>query len=174
MSVCFLFLILRTSADWVVWSQEQLDNDFVFVPSAHIRFVFGLNNALYAPTYLELRQQQQRMPPPYKPMLRPRNKGKGKRVQKHDDELEREMAWVGQKLDDEEAKRAEAVEEEARMEAEGGIECGCCFSEYPFVSGLPAAVSLCAHLVERHNHHHHRRTRWCSARRRTCSARRAC
>ncbi|KAI1787091.1 hypothetical protein LXA43DRAFT_896802 [Ganoderma leucocontextum] len=111
---------------------EQLESEFVYVPSAHIRIVFGQNNALYAPAYLELREQQQHVPLPYKSMLRPRNKGKGKRVQKQDDELDREMAWVRQKLDDEEAERTAADAEEERMQAEGGIECGCCFSEYPF------------------------------------------
>lgn len=157
----------------VTWLQGHLENEFVFVPSVHIRVIFGQNNALYAPTYLELRQHQQQVPPPYKPMLRPRNKGKGKHVQKHDDELDREMAWVRQRLEDEEAKRTEAVEEEARMQAEGGIECGCCFSENPFVSGLPVAVCLCVRLIE-HHHYGYDRTRWCNAPRHICSARHAC
>ena len=118
------------------------------MPSAHVRLVFAMNNNLYAPAYLELWQHQQTVPPPYKPMLRPRTtKGKGKRVQRHDDELEREVAWVRQKLHDEEAKRAAAVEEEARMQAEGGgIECGCCFCEASFVSGLLARRCLCPHV----------------------------
>ena len=115
--------------------QEALDNEFATIPSAHIQNVFATNNKLYAPTFLELRTQQQRVPLPYKPMAWSRSKGKGKRVQQHDDELDREMQWVKERLDEEEAKRIAEAEEEKRLQEEGGFECGCCFCGYPFVSG---------------------------------------
>ncbi|KAI0713080.1 hypothetical protein C8T65DRAFT_739128 [Cerioporus squamosus] len=91
---------------------EQLEAEFVDIPTAHIRQMFLECNLLYAPTYLALVEQQ--------------------RSNKHDDDLEREMQWVREKLDEEEAKRAAELEEELRLQEEGGIECGCCFSEYPF------------------------------------------
>ncbi|RDX42329.1 hypothetical protein OH76DRAFT_1363022 [Lentinus brumalis] len=111
---------------------EQLEAEFSDIPTAHIRQTFQEHNLLYAPTYLALLEQQRSNAPPYRAMARPRHKGKGKRVQKHEDELEKEMQWIREKLDEEEAKRAAKVEEELRLEEEGGIECGCCFSEYPF------------------------------------------
>ena len=116
--------------------QEALDNEFATIPSAHIQNVFATNNKLYAPTFLELRAQQQRVPLPYKPVARSRSKSKGKRVQQHNDELDREMRWVKERLDEEEAKRIAEAEEEKQLQEEGGIECGCCFCVYPFVSGL--------------------------------------
>ncbi|TBU39099.1 hypothetical protein BD309DRAFT_873009 [Dichomitus squalens] len=117
---------------YVALALEALDSEFVYIPSAHIRAVFNAHSMLYAPTYLELLAQQRRVPLPYKPMMRPRNKGKGKRVQKHDDELDLEMQWVRERLEEEEARRVAEAEEEARLKEEGGIECGCCFCEYPF------------------------------------------
>ena len=46
------------------------------------------------------------------------------------------MQWVREKLDEEEAKGSAEVEEELRLQEEDGIECGCCFSVYPFVRAL--------------------------------------
>ena len=82
--------------------QEALNSEFATIPSAHIQNVFAASNKLYAPTFLELRTQQQHVPLPYKPMAWSRSKGKGKRVQQHDDELDREMQWVKERLDEEE------------------------------------------------------------------------
>ncbi len=85
-------------------------------------------------------------------MARPRHKGKGKRVQKHEAELEKELQWIREKLDEEEAKRAAEVEEELRLEEEGGIECGCCFSEYPFVrTPCPIASRSRSHSLSGQN-----------------------
>ena len=149
-----------------IGSQESLESEFVDIPTAHIRQTFKEYNALYAPTYLALLEQQRSNAPPYRMMSRPRHKGKGKHVQQQDDDLEREIQWVREKLEEEQAKRAAEVEEELRLQEEGGIECGCCFSEYPFVRTLYPVISTSL-LTPIH------RTRWCSAQRRTCSARRA-
>ncbi|KAI0691586.1 hypothetical protein C8Q76DRAFT_634530 [Earliella scabrosa] len=111
---------------------EQLESDFADIPTAHIRQTFVSHNALYAPTYLALQEQQASHAPPYKKMARGRTKGKGKRVQRHDPELEKEMQWIQEKREEEDAKRAAEIAEELRVQEEGGIECGCCFSEYPF------------------------------------------
>ncbi len=53
---------------------------------------------------------------------------KGKGRAKVDPEFEREKAWLSRQDEKEEA----VVTEEEVPEGEG-IECGCCFSEYPFV-----------------------------------------
>ncbi|KAI0753809.1 hypothetical protein C8Q74DRAFT_1211250 [Fomes fomentarius] len=109
---------------------EQLESDFLSVPTTYIRQVLKENNALYAPTYLVLRDQLRSNT--CKKMVRLRSKGKGKRVQRHDSEFDREVQWVKEKLSEEETKRAAEAVEELKMQEEGGIECGCCFCEYPF------------------------------------------
>ncbi|KAI0640872.1 hypothetical protein C8Q79DRAFT_1014714 [Trametes meyenii] len=111
---------------------DQLMIDFPDIPVAHIRETITAHSLLYAPTFLALREHRTRRPLPYKPVTRPRPKGKGKAVQQHDDEFERELQWVRAKVAEEEAKKAAEVAEEDRLRSEGGIECGCCFSEYPF------------------------------------------
>lgn len=116
-----------------VRSQEQLEFDFVDIPALYVRQTFKEQNSLYAPTYLALKKAREQLPLPYKSMARPRNKGKGKKVLQHDEELAKEMQWIQDELDDEEAQHAAEVAEELRLQEEGGIECGCCFSEYPFV-----------------------------------------
>ena len=151
--------------------QEQLESDFADIPTAHIRLTFVSHNALYAPTYLALQEQQASHAPPYKKMARARTKGKGKRVQKHDPELEKELQWIQEKQEEEDAKRAAEIAEELRVQEEGGIECGCCFSEYPFVRTLLIASRPCP--VNTRAAAPACRRRWCSAQRRTCSARRA-
>ena len=126
------------------------------------------NNMFYAPTYLELKAQQTAVPRPYKALSRPR-KGKGKRVQRHDAELELEIRWVQEKLEEDEVRRATEVVQEAgpqETEEEGGIECGCCFTEYPFVRSHVVSKVLTANAPSASH-----RTRWCSARRPISSAR---
>ncbi|KAH9900729.1 hypothetical protein C8Q73DRAFT_786155 [Cubamyces lactineus] len=111
---------------------EQLAADFPDIPTAHIRLTLAEENALYAPAYMRLREQQALKSPPYKRMSRPRPVGKGKGVAQHDEELYKEIQWVREKISEEEAKKAAEVAEELRLQEEGGIECGCCFCEYPF------------------------------------------
>ncbi|KAI8992736.1 hypothetical protein BD414DRAFT_482028 [Trametes punicea] len=117
---------------YVLLAMEQLTADFPSIPTAHIRQTLTSRNWLYAPTFLALREHQALSPLPYKPITRPRPKGKGKAVAQHDEELEREIQWVREKVAEEEAKKAAEVAEELRLQEEGGIECGCCFCEYPF------------------------------------------
>ena len=82
---------------------------------------------------MRLREQQTLKSPPYKRMSRPRVMGKGKGVAQHDEELHKEIQWVREKISEEEAKKAAEVAEELKLQEDGGIECGCCFCEYPFV-----------------------------------------
>jgi TRIAD3 protein (E3 ubiquitin-protein ligase RNF216) len=101
-------------------------------------------NRLYAPTYFslqdqarqhqQLEQQNQVVIYPYTRRaipFRPSRKGKGRAI--HDAEFEQERAWLLEEL----TKDVLAVAENANEEYEDcgdGIECGCCFSAYPFVS----------------------------------------
>ncbi|KAI0739759.1 hypothetical protein C8Q80DRAFT_1200487 [Daedaleopsis nitida] len=107
---------------------ELLEQHFLDIPTSHIRLTFNQYNTLYAPTYLALHEQQRSHAPPYKPMVRPRNKGKGKRIHRIDALLDEEVQWVKERPEQE----AQPVAEELRPQDEGGIECGCCFSEYSF------------------------------------------
>ncbi|EIW57041.1 uncharacterized protein TRAVEDRAFT_73305 [Trametes versicolor FP-101664 SS1] len=113
-------------------AMDQLISDFPDIPTAHIRETFQQHNVLYAPTFFALREHRTRKPLPYKAISRPRPKGKGKAIQQHDADFERELQWVQEKLEEEDAQKARELAEEARLQAEGGIECGCCFCEYPF------------------------------------------
>ncbi|KAI9060384.1 hypothetical protein FKP32DRAFT_1595464 [Trametes sanguinea] len=117
---------------YIALAIEQLTVDFPDIPTAHIRATFDSHNWLYAPAFLALREHQTLEPLPYRPITRPRPKGKGKAVALHDEELEKEMRWIREKIDEEESKKAAQLAEERRLEEEGGIECGCCFCEYPF------------------------------------------
>ncbi|KAI0632604.1 hypothetical protein C8Q77DRAFT_1118443 [Trametes polyzona] len=119
-------------AHYLTLAWDQLVSDFPDIPTAHIRDVWQQHSMLYAPTYLALRDQRSLNPPPYKAISRPRPKGKGKGVQLHDAVFVRERRWLMEKLEEEEAKKAAEVAEELKLQEEGGIECGCCFTEYPF------------------------------------------
>ncbi|KAI0351122.1 hypothetical protein OH77DRAFT_1411714 [Trametes cingulata] len=117
---------------------ERLATDFPSIPLPHIRATLHAHNSLYAPTFLALHAQRALDPPPYKPIARPRAQAdrKGKGREERDEELEREVRWVQEWLDARRAEEVERAEREARekeeKQEEGGIECGCCFSEYPF------------------------------------------
>ncbi|KAH9856068.1 hypothetical protein C2E23DRAFT_809859 [Lenzites betulinus] len=111
---------------------DHLLSDFSDIPTAHVREIWTQNHMFYAPTFLALREHRTLQPLPYKPMSRPRPKGKGKAVDHLDEEFERELRWVQEKLEEDDTKKAAELAEERRLQEEGGIECGCCFSEYPF------------------------------------------
>lgn len=69
---------------------------------------------------------------PYRPLVHDR-KGKG-RVQDvstiEDTDFDMEHEWVVEEQARRDKKVAEKVNE---LECGGGIECGCCFGDYPFV-----------------------------------------
>ena len=73
----------------------------------------------------------------YQPLAtsRLKAKSKGKKVARQDPEFDRERHWLLQKLqEDAEVAAQITVIPEDTLTAEGeGIECGCCFSSYPFV-----------------------------------------
>lgn len=98
--------------------------------------MFTQHNGLYAPTYLFLDEERKSGKLPYKlkaTALRVRDKGKG--VARHDDEFQRERDWLLSQLDEQEEIRIQEELGEG-IEDDDGIECGCCFSTYPFVRAL--------------------------------------
>jgi TRIAD3 protein (E3 ubiquitin-protein ligase RNF216) len=105
---------------------------------------------LYAPTFFFLKDQdkqnqdhQDQNQLPYTRRatpFQPSKKGKSRAVQ--DAEFERERAWLVEKLAMDDQEIAEKVNEEEYEDCEDGIECGCCFSTYPFVSS-PFIIFSC-------------------------------
>lgn len=92
-----------------------------------------MQNRLYAPTYLLLLTERRNAAPPDEAATRKasskKRRGKGKGVQRSDAEFDKERAWLLRKLLEDAATGINGAEED---EGEG-FECGCCFSNYPFV-----------------------------------------
>ncbi|KAH7929949.1 hypothetical protein BV22DRAFT_1028918 [Leucogyrophana mollusca] len=114
---------------------EQLLADFPYIPKPHVRTRLLGNNGFYAPAYFHLVEDQKKVPLPYKTKTAPsRTTGKGKA--KHDPEFESEREWLVLKLQEDAAPNdavlAEQMNEQEYKDTGDGIECGCCFSSYPF------------------------------------------
>jgi TRIAD3 protein (E3 ubiquitin-protein ligase RNF216) len=111
--------------------------DFPYIPKPHVRKTFFANNALYAPTHLFLAEEKQtKKPLPYITKTTPsRVTGKGKA--KQDLEFDKEKEWLLLKLQGDvalnDSQVAEEMNEQEYEDCGDGIECGCCFSTYPFV-----------------------------------------
>ncbi|KIJ59963.1 hypothetical protein HYDPIDRAFT_139939 [Hydnomerulius pinastri MD-312] len=115
-------------------SLEQLMMDFPRIPKPHIRSRL-LDNRFYAPTYILLSDELKQTPQPFR--LKSTNSvvsGKGKA--KHDPEFDKEREWVLLKAQEiavgKDASLAEELGEQEYEDNGEGIECGCCFSSYPF------------------------------------------
>ena len=126
--------------------QEQLYVDFPDIPQVHVNAMLAVHLNLYAPTYLYLQKERRGAKLPYVPEL-PKNrkrrvsaKKKGKRkAALHDAEFLRERTWLLAKLAQDAANigkepAVEGTSAQEIVEEVDGIECGCCFTEYPFVS----------------------------------------
>ncbi|KAJ7709797.1 hypothetical protein B0H17DRAFT_238676 [Mycena rosella] len=113
-------------------SLDQLMVDFPLIPKPHIRRVLLDHHSLYAPTHIFLAEEKRAGGVlPYVPKTIPsRVTAKGKRKALHDPEFEKERAWIESRAHDDAATKA-PVEEEY-VDCGDGIECGCCFSTYPF------------------------------------------
>lgn len=109
--------------------------DYPRIPKPHIRKRL-LECRFYARAFFKLSRDLEEIPPPFK--LKLTNSvisGKGKL--KEDPIFQNELEWVKKRVTEapvlpEEALAEESDEQECQ-EAGGGIECGCCFSSYPFV-----------------------------------------
>lgn len=133
----------------------------------------------YGPTYFFLKDQEgqnqelldlnQAVNLPYTRRVtpfQPSKKGKKREIQ--DPELEREHAWVLEELARRDQQIAEKVNEEEYEVCGDGIECGCCFSEYPFVGDPLETMSPLNLIPSRY------RIRWFNVQKLTCSAIPAC
>lgn len=134
--------------------QNQLQIDYPHIPKAYLREQLTRHNGLYAPTFFFLRELKQRLGNqfnqyqgrPYEPLVRPHRPGKQK--VKQDPEFDKEIDWVTRIVAQEEGNAPQDVnpedaddgeEEEDSLSSDGedesnGIECGCCFSKFRFVS----------------------------------------
>lgn len=106
---------------------------------------------------------ENRTPVPYVRKINPyRPSAKGKTRALEDAEFTKEREWVKGESEKQDHEVAEKINEEEYAENGDGIECGCCFSNVPFVSRFS---SCCLQLTGRLN-----RTKWCSAQKPICSA----
>lgn len=92
------------------------------------------------PTYIVLKEQNSSKGGfPYVPKKSagPSGKGKGKSAAHYDESFEQEREWLLHKLESDtlaqDAKVADAMNEQEYEETGDGIECGCCFTTYAFV-----------------------------------------
>ncbi|KAI6027044.1 hypothetical protein EDC04DRAFT_175483 [Pisolithus marmoratus] len=115
-------------------SLEQLMVDYPRIPKPHVRKRL-LECRFYARTFFKLSRDLDEKPPPFKLKLTDSvisRKGK----LKEDPVFENEREWVRKKVAEVAVSRDEALAEEINdqeyQETGEGIECGCCFSSYPF------------------------------------------
>ncbi|KAI6097248.1 hypothetical protein F5141DRAFT_473812 [Pisolithus sp. B1] len=115
-------------------SLEQLMVDYPRIPKPHIRKRL-LECRFYARAFFKLALDLEEKPPPFK--LKLTNSvisGKGK--VKEDLIFQNELEWVKKRVTKVPVSLDEALAEESNeqdcQETGGGIECGCCFSSYPF------------------------------------------
>lgn len=116
--------------------QNYLRCNFPDLDQTFILESLSLHSGHYAPTYLYLLQSgaTPTSAVPVTPILGKRKgKGTGNKSSLDEKEFVKEHAWLVQKL---ESHRGSPAPDSTTQDVEEGeeIECGCCFSSYPFVS----------------------------------------
>ncbi|KIY74350.1 hypothetical protein CYLTODRAFT_416193 [Cylindrobasidium torrendii FP15055 ss-10] len=107
---------------------EQLMLDYPTIRKPDLRRLLESNNGFYVPTFLWLKAQMERGVKVGDVLKAPRAVTKGKRCAREDIELEVEIEWLARQ-----SRHSEpAVIPDEEAEEGEGIECGCCFSDYPF------------------------------------------
>ncbi|KAL4266826.1 RING-type domain-containing protein [Pleurotus pulmonarius] len=130
---------------------EQLQIDFPLIPKPYIRSVLILQNGLYVPAYLQLLVNSKLPIRPYKQkVIAYRPKGKAPLVEDPDFTAERE--WLVHKLQEGTLVPVEAGSSQQPItpdDIEDGIECGCCFTSYPFEKMIqcPDAHLFCSECM---------------------------
>ena len=111
--------------------------DFPFIPKAHIRQTYALQNSFYAPTFLALQAELDSGALPYQRLTNgsaaSRTRNKGKQAERVDEELKKEIQWVLDKAVEDKALKEQQMADQLRDAQDEQIECGCCFSESPLV-----------------------------------------
>ncbi|KAG8743746.1 hypothetical protein FRC10_011466 [Ceratobasidium sp. 414] len=127
--------------------------DFPQIPKDYIKKVFFKHGTLYAPAYFTLRSDLETGNKfIVKKTANRSESSRGKRkALPENKEFERERKWLLQFLEDEQAKKAEEAEL-AECEQNGtGVECGCCFGDFPFswMVQCPEAHLFCRECARR-------------------------
>ncbi|KAG9124036.1 hypothetical protein FRC07_013115 [Ceratobasidium sp. 392] len=127
--------------------------DFPQIPKDYIKKVFFKNRTLYAPAYFALRSDLEAGGRfvVKKTMARSEtSRGKRKALPENKD-FDRERKWLLLFLEEELVKKAEEAEL-AECERDGtGVECGCCFGDFPFswMVQCPDAHLFCRECARR-------------------------
>ncbi|KAJ3829988.1 hypothetical protein F5880DRAFT_1607038 [Lentinula raphanica] len=144
----------KGSVHYTDLSIEQLMVDFPDIPKPYIRTTLYAHKCLYAPTHLYLANEKANGPLHYVPkktLYKPSSKGKHRALE--DVEFSRERAWLLDKLKEDEVRKdatvAEQVNQTEYEECGDGIECGCCFTTYPFDNMIqcPDAHLFCSECM---------------------------
>ncbi|KAG9099890.1 hypothetical protein FRC06_004730 [Ceratobasidium sp. 370] len=127
--------------------------DFPQIPKDYVKKVFFKHGTLYAPAYFTLRSDLEAGNKfTVKKTLNRSESSRGKRkALQENKEFERERKWLLQFLEDEQVKKAEEAEL-AECERNGtGVECGCCFGDFPFswMVQCPEAHLFCRECARR-------------------------
>ena len=120
------------------------------MPVQHIRREFKRHNSLYAPTYIALDKELGSGNLLHKPLQNPRSdhtQSKGKGVQREDADFVLELAFIRQRRtrSDEVFAQQLLKDDDVVPEEASGIECGCCFTENPFVRSSHFGIITSVH-----------------------------
>lgn len=124
---------------------SQLLTDFPFIPKPHVRETLMRCRHFYAPTHLALLAEQKLPRLPYK-LKASKTKVSGKAVA-DDPDFTKEREWLlkhlglGPSAEVAEAPPVAHPEKAVDESVDGGIDCGCCFTGYSFVSHFSATVN---------------------------------
>ena len=113
--------------------------DYPSAPKNYVKSAFTKAGNFYALAFFALLAERKDGKLPCKARSeRDLAKGKEKALSHSDEAFEEERAWVVAKAQEDaehaDAALAEKLNEQEYEAAGDGIECGCCFSVYPFVS----------------------------------------
>ncbi|KAI9511179.1 hypothetical protein F5148DRAFT_406366 [Russula earlei] len=114
--------------------QNNLRCNFPDLDQAFIRETLSLHEGHYAPTYLYLLGHGATPASivPVAPSLRKRKSKVGSKSSLDEEEFVKEHTWLVEKLENQHSPLPGIISQDVEGEGEG-IECGCCFSSYPFV-----------------------------------------
>lgn len=114
--------------------QEHLVIDFPRIPKPHIRSRLH-DYRFYAPTHLLLTREleQESLPFRLKSTSTVVSKGKARQDPEFDKEREWVLLGVANSDSEQDAALAASINEQEYEDTGESIECGCCFSGYPFV-----------------------------------------
>jgi E3 ubiquitin-protein ligase RNF216 len=124
--------------------QYHLQSSFPHIPKPYIRRQLQPHSSLYAPTHFSILETEKSLAEkrPYAPKF---TRAKLSKPRGDDPPFEEEKAWLDAEFkagggnekevdaDGEEVKEEEDVAIDNVDDAEDGIECQCCFADYPFV-----------------------------------------